>query len=764
MESFDRKDFLKKIFKIGIIYYILFLFSLTYFYAYKTNFHHSLGGIRINNFKIYSPISYFKWRKINKNKTPNLIKKCNTYLTLSPYIYLVLVLISAKKKQIETVHGSASWAEKKDIDKMDLYRDTGAVLGKDERNRLLHDNSDRHIFVAAPTRGGKGINTVTPTSLDWTKSIVFNDIKGELWDLTSGYRKKVLKQKVFMFCATDTEGISCSYNPLDFIAIGTGHEFEDVSVISQTLIDTEGKGESDHWITSAINLLNGVILHVKYAKKNASLIDVAKFLSPADTSLSNVLADILGVPREDEEDETGVALRSAAKIGLTIDADDIDVNEKGEATYPTKGKAAFNHLEHFENKNLFKEIYGYEGTELDTECTLHPLVSKEFMSLFSTPDKERGSIISTANQKLKIFLDPIIASHITHSDFTIKELMRDKCSLYLVTPPKSIARTRPILRLIFVQIVYGLTDRMKFNHSTDNETQSSSFIGKQINLLTKGTKKIINNVTDYFYPKVKKEKNQILLLIDEFPSLGKMEIIENAMSFIAGYGLKCLLISQSLKQFKKIYGKENYILDNCSIQLYFTPNDEETPKMISDMFDSYTKKVYNETRKGFELMPSRSSSYVARKLMTAGEVRSLPYEKILLMITGQKPIKGNKLFYFREDRYKKKLLPPPLKSDFKERELDIDEKTEIVTNSFTPVVDISQPIKIGIFELIQSEPVRPEIEDEIIEKEKNELIFKINSFQNSKDIERDYVRNTIEATIEKNKIDTKDRIFKEVER
>lgn len=684
MDKFESKEFGKRILKWAIIYFIAVSTSFTYFYAYKTNFHRSLKGLTFkidkeNKITLYNPLSYYKWRKINKKRTPNLIKNIDDKLVLSMYGFLLIIFFLAKKKSIETVHGSARWATAKEIEKMDLFKPTGAVLGMDRNNKLLHDNSDRHIFMAAPTRGGKGINTVTPTSYDWDKSIVFNDIKGELWELTSGYRKNVLGQKVFMFCPTETEGISCSYNPLDFISIGTGHEFEDVSVISQTLIDTEGKGESDHWITSAINLLNGVILHIKYAKKNASLVDVVEFLSPTDTSLANQLADILGVPREDEEDETGVAVRSAARLGIEITNDDITPAEDGSLDYPTKGFATFDHLQHQENKNLFKEIYGYEGTPLDVEGKLHPVVAREFNSLFTTPDKERGSIISTANQKLKLFLDPIIAKHIKHSDFTVQELMEDKCSLYLVTPPKGIARTRPMLRLIFVQIVYGLTNRMKFDIKPTKKLNFVQKIGKSISDANK-------KVQNFFFTEQKKEKNKILLLIDEFPSLGKMEIIEQSMSYIAGYGLKCLLISQSLKQFKKIYGKDNYILDNCSIQLYLTPNDEETPKMISDMFDTYTAKIYNETRKGFELMPSRSSSYVARKLMTAGEVRTLPYEKILIMITGQNPIKGNKLFYFKDKRYLEKKLPTLEKSDVKERK-----EEEINDNAPTPSLTDNSP-------------------------------------------------------------------------
>lgn len=663
MDRKDEKQLGKKIVKFSIIFFILSSIIATQYFAHYTGYNRMLGGITIfkTNYKIYFPFSYFFWQEIYRNEVPNLIKRINNYYYLSTLLFFILLLILLKGKSKNTVHGSARWANNEEMRKMDLYRGTGVVLGCDPRGTLLHDNSDRHLALFAPTRMGKGINSVTPTCYDWLNSMVINDIKGELWGLTAGYRKDVLKQKVFMYCPIDTDGISCSYNPLDFISIGTSAEFEDVSIISKTLIDVEGKGDSDHWITSAINLLNGVLLHVKYANKNASLTDVVEFISPTTGSFADSLADILGVPREDEEDEENVALRS----GCT--ADEIEVNEEGEEIYPTKGYAAFDHLKYFEDKDLFKKIYKYKGTKLDLNAKLHPLVAKEFMSIYETPDKERGSIISTLKQKLKIFMDPVIADHIRHSDFTIKQLMEEKCTLYLVTPPKSIARTKPILRLVFTQVVFLLTNRMKFD-IPEKQKKLNIFSKISENFKTKAI-----NIQNYFYPEIKKSKNSILLLIDEFPSLGKLDVIEESMSYIAGYGLKTFLISQSLQQFKKIYGKDNYILDNCSIQLYLTPNDPETPKMLSETLGKYTVKTESWSKKGMELMPTKSISWIGRELMTASEIRTLPYEEILLFITGQNPIKGKKLFYYDDERYKNKKLPAPKVSDKNNKE-DIEIK------------------------------------------------------------------------------------------
>lgn len=683
--------FFKKQPKFFIPYLFILITSITYKFAYNLKFSKRLGG-KIYYLKdhkilkgicdmffqeisekiiIYNPFAYFSWRIEFAKKLPNMIKSTDTILFFGLLFYLFIILLILKKEKEETVHGAARWASLEEIKKMGLYNEHGVVLGRDSKNQVLRDLSDKHILFAAPTRGGKGINTVHPTSYSWQDSMVVNDIKGELWRDTSGYRKNVLKQKVFMFSPVDTDGVSCSYNPLDAVKIGTPHEFEDVQIITKTIIETEGSEKGDpHWTMAASNILNAVILHVLYAKKGASLSDVASFLNPESENLMDVIADIIGVKRENEANEIGLAVRTWIKNGYndypdkgTEDWEDwFWTNDKGEKEWLHKGNSCFNHLKHFSNKNLFRDIYNPPFNKLDEDYALHPLVAKEFNSFFRTPEKERGSILSSANTKMKLFLDVIIKKHIGRSDFSIKQLMEEKVTVYLVTPPKSLDRTKILFRLIFSQIIFELTGRMK-------EEKKAPPVKKNI----------IQKFVGWLYAEPpRKFKNQLLLLIDEFPALDKLDVVEKGIPYVAGYGIKCLLITQSLKQLKQKYGRDNSIVDNCSIQLYLTPNENESAKEISDMFGSYTKKVWSVSKKGmFELIPTRSSSYVGRQLMRPEEVRTLPYDKILILHTGQNPILGNKMFYFQDKQYKdlKNLYPAPLKSDL--GKVEIVEKTSL---------------------------------------------------------------------------------------
>ncbi|RXZ68423.1 conjugal transfer protein TraG [Fusobacterium necrophorum] len=673
----------KQTFRIIRNIFVIGFFSswvATQYLAHISFYQKALGqGLFYQNIYLYFPWKWYFWIEKFGAEIPKKMLFTTLSISILPpailgYTYYLLI-----KPKNSGNYGTAKWADTQDIKDMNLSHKYGVVLGKSPygSHPILRDNSDRHILMSAPTRMGKGINTVTPSALDWEGSVIFNDIKGELWDLTSGYRQKILGQKTLMFCPVDTEGVSCHFNPLDFISLGTYDEFGDVSMIAQTLIDTEGKGESDHWITSAINFITGVILHVKYSKENASLTDVVNFIASPNQPIQDTLADVLGIPREGEDGD-----EYEARTGKSLES----------------GETSFNHLDRFENKNLLKELYQYEGSNQDINCWTHPLVAKEFTTLFSTPDKERGSIISTATQKLKIFLDPLIAKHIQTSDFTIKQLKEEKVSLYLVTPPKQLDRTKAIMRLILTEVVYGLTDRMKFGN-------------KKLSWKEKIIKKIENwkkKITGFFF--IDPSKNRILLLIDEFPSLGKLEIIEKSMAYIAGFGLKALLITQSLNQFRKIYGKDNYIQDNCSIQLYLTPNDMESAKMISEMLGKETVKTESRSRKATSFIGGTTISYgeTGRELMTAGEVKILPYEEVIMFVTGQNPILGNKLFYYKENKYVQKLYDVPKKSDtlisfHKKQEENIEEENRKLFEEKERISRREEQHKQALLDRIQSE-------------------------------------------------------------
>ncbi|MGL4865270.1 type IV secretory system conjugative DNA transfer family protein [Cetobacterium somerae] len=582
---------------------------------------------------------------LNKNKrnnsegiylSPNLLLKKELSSSVQDkykkgYVFLSLAIIFLffYKKKIPITHGSASFATIDDIEEMGITNsEDGVILGMTKNNKILAHNGPEHLMAMAPTRSGKGINTVLPTLWTWVSSVIINDIKGECWDLTSGYRRSQLKQKCYYFNPVDETGEGISYNPLALVNVGQGSEQEDARVIATTLLDVENKGETDHWISSAINLLVAVILHVKYVNKEASFIEILNFMEDPNEPLIDKIGNIIA--------------KELNKFGDVVDK--VIVDENGEIIQTFE---PFNHYEALKNQGVlnrtFRDLYNN-----DTE--LHPIVGKTFMTIFGTPDKERGSIFSTCSNKLGVFKDSRILKNISKSDILPKDLMKNRISLYLITPPKAINMTKPLFRLIITQTIYELTEKMEFNNRKKIYKELMNKIS--LDKIKKTFKQFIN---EFLYIKQKdlsKEKNKrLLFLIDEFPALGNLSLLEQALAYVAGYGLKVLMITQSINQLRKIYGRDNSVLDNTHVQIYFTPNDTETPKMISEALGNKTEKVITKSGKGM-LLEQRSESYHARALMTPSEVRTMPFEEVLIFVTTKKPIHGKKIMWWKLKRFK----------------------------------------------------------------------------------------------------------------
>jgi type IV secretion system protein VirD4 len=156
----------------------------------------------------------------------------------------------------------------------------------------------------------------------------------------------------------------------------------------------------------------------------------------------------------------------------------------------------------------------------------------------------------------------------------------------------------------------------------------------------------------------------VLLMLDEFPALGRLDFFESALAFMAGYGLKSFLIAQSLNQIEKAYGANNAILDNCHVRVAFATNDERTAKRVSDALGTATEMRAMKNYAGHRLSPwlghlMVSRQETARPLLTPGEVMQLPSADELVLVSGIHPILAKKARYYEDRRLRERILPPP---------------------------------------------------------------------------------------------------------
>ena len=196
-------------------------------------------------------------------------------------------------------------------------------------------------------------------------------------------------------------------------------------------------------------------------------------------------------------------------------------------------------------------------------------------------------------------------------------------TLYLVVPPSDISRTKPLVRLVLNQIGRRLTEDLQAARS-----------------------------------------HRVLLMLDEFPALGRLDFFESQLAFMAGYGLKAFLIAQSLNQIEKAYGQNNAILDNCHVRVAFATNDERTAKRVSDALGTATEMRAMKNYAGHRLSPwlghlMVSRQETARPLLTPGEIMQLPPTDEIVLVSGAPPIRAKKARYFEDPQFKARILAPP---------------------------------------------------------------------------------------------------------
>ena len=537
---------------------------------------------------IYWPWSFLMWYQQygdDKQLFDNAIQWAMTFFSFGFLLLAAAVAMAKSKlKGIETLHGSAHWANDKDLyacsllqkeddDKPYVY--VGGYVDKKGRMHYLRHSGPEHILCYAPTRSGKGVGLVIPTLLSWTESAVITDLKGELWALTAGYRQSI-GQKVIRF-EPAAEGFA-HWNPLAEIRVGTPNEVGDAQNLANMIVDPDGKGlegNDAHWKKTAFAMYTGLILHVLYKEKNgdldgevASMRTIDNLLSDKDKKISELWEDM--------------------------------------------------------------KTYKHLGDKP------HPVVAAAATDQADRPEEEAGSVLSTVKSNLSLYRDPIVTENTASSDFKIRDIMNcnQPVSVYVVTQPNDKSRLKPLIRIFINMTVRLLADKMKF-----------------IN----GRAESCNH-------------HRLLMMLDEFPSLGKLDIMQESLAFVAGYGIKCYLICQDLSQLKNDYGQNESITSNCHIQNAYPPNRMDTAEYLSKMTGTTTivKKAVTKSGRGFNVSNSVTMQEVQRPLLTPDECLRLKGAQknskgeiteagdMLVFVAGYPAIYGKQSLFFMDKEFLKR--------------------------------------------------------------------------------------------------------------
>lgn len=298
--------------------------------------------------------------------------------------------------------------------------------------------------------------------------------------------------------------------------------------------------------------------------------------------------------------------------------------------------------------DVLQEMLDYEHTNDGA----HPVIAGEARAMLNKAEEELSSVVSTAIANLSLYRDPIVSRNTAHSDFAIDDLMNhDKpVTLYIVDRPSDADRIRPLTRLLITQIIRRLTEKMEFSDGRS----------------------------------VKHYKHRLLLLLDEFPALKKLTMVEDGLAFMAGYGIKAYLICQDIQQLTAIYSRDEKVIANCHIRIGYAPNKLETAESLSKMSGTTTVvkedlSISGSRLGGIAKSYNKSFREHQRPLITPDEVMRLEKPKkegrgdeekivsageMLIFVAGYAPIKGTQILYFNDSAFSPRAkVAAPQKSD-----------------------------------------------------------------------------------------------------
>ena len=507
------------------------------------------------------PFSIIEYWKLYAHSSEKFVRVSVQLCAIGPWALLAgFIGWAVIAKQNRPLHGAARFANTAEIRKAWLLDPKGGLdktilVGK-KNGRYLTYGGYQFVILAAPTRSGKGVGIVVPNCLNYSDSLVVLDIKGENFDITSGFRAKH-GQKVYLFAPFDEAGVTHRYNPLEYISDDPAQRLGDIDAIG-TALYSGGNQNDKFWSENAKDLFRGLCLFV--------------------------------LERKDLPKTFGEILRQASGKGKPL------------------------------KEYIFEELKKAQDTG-------HPFSNACIDCLnrvLSNSENTLAGIVATFGTPLLIFQNPRVDLATSANDFDLREVRRERMSIYFKMPPNKLKEGSVLVNLFFDQL--------------------------------------LNLNTRVLPSQDKTLKQQCLVLLDEMTSIGKVAMIAQAVSYMAGYNMRLLTIIQNKSQLEDVYGKAGALtlLSNHALMVMYAPS----PTVQSDA-QEYSEMLGYETVKSRSRTSSMQSSSTStsdqrRALMLPQEIRELGQTREIVSLENCKPILCDKIRYYEDPDFTCRAhLPPP---------------------------------------------------------------------------------------------------------
>ena len=599
-------------------------------------------------------------------------------LAIGALVWIVLLIISSRIMTLfankkTDIHGSSRWATDREMKGMGLLKGTGVVLGQtakakyisvrpkkpkrkkgesraDYRTRLVSFNpakkemafvkegevisqaTNAHTLIVGSTRSGKGVSCIIPTEFRWGESLIVLDPKAEGWDISANYRARF--SYTFKF-QPEKPDESVHYNPL--LSIRRGKQaIPDIQNLAYILIPSNPGAKDPFWDNEARKLFAAAVGYVIYCEepKKKTFAQVYSIFSNSE-ALQNL-------PQKTADGRDIDPQMSAVKKYLTHYADKAKnyLATAGAPEHLREKEKRRDTLSEEERKQLDEDMKKYLSE--DDKNSLRR-IQQDLEYFANCEDKQLSSVVSTMLSQLQVIADPNVQAVTDRSDFTMDDFVmgvpdetgkRHPMSMYICVSLSSMQRLVPLINIFYSQAI--------------------TLLSRDLDM---------------------KRPFRLLLIFDEFRQLGKMDIVERALSLTAGYGILCMIAIQSFDQLRVLYDSEAMFIDNFAYQVVLRVNDEQTSQKIERILGQQTvrHKRTSFSKKRDVLVHDGENITIedtGRPLMTSDEIRTMGDNECIIIQSGEHPYKGKKIRYYLDDRFRKlyigkngKNLPVPLIKD-----------------------------------------------------------------------------------------------------
>lgn len=240
------------------------------------------------------------------------------------------------------------------------------------------------------------------------------------------------------------------------------------------------------------------------------------------------------------------------------------------------------------------------------------LLSRLAISFLQTPEKEFGSIVSTAQRETEILDNPFIVASLAASgpgeEVDFADWHKGTMSVFLCLSAPKFPVFNRWLRLVLTSALDEMTDTLN------------------------------------------PPALPVCFMLDELATLGHLQAVENAVGLSAGYGIQLVTVFQDVAQMRDLYkGRWASFVGNAGVRALFSLDDYETAKYWSQFMGGRIYETASQQKDIYGLTKGQSKGETMRPLRSPEQLMlDFAQDKMLVLPQGSRPVVSDRVPYFRD--------------------------------------------------------------------------------------------------------------------